>query len=80
MENKIEELYKGHCGACRFCKKVPFAHRCELDLTKTIWPMSTPICKKFEPPDPPKEQSGVEREFAQMRCNAIYSGMSDIIG
>ena len=81
MESKtIAELYKGFCGECRHCKKVPFAHRCALDTTKSIWPMSTKQCDKFERPEPLKEQSGVELEFARMRCNAIYSGMTGIIG
>lgn len=80
MDNKIAELYKGCCGECRFCKKVPFAHRCSLDMTKSIWPMSTKQCKEFEPPEKRKALSGVELEFARMRCNAIYSGMTGIIG
>lgn len=76
MVNKtIEELYKGYCGACRHCKKVPFAHRCSLDMTKSIWPMSTKQCEKFEPPEKRKALNGVELEFARMRCNAIYGGI-----
>lgn len=80
MQNEIAELYKGYCGECRHCKKVPFDYRCALDTTKRVWPMSTKQCEEFEPEEPPKEQSGVELEFARMRCNALYGGMTSIIG